>query len=49
MTEVVTRQVVANEEHVNRDPITGTLDAHLLGTGLARHLAALPKRLLEWQ
>jgi hypothetical protein len=33
MTEVVTKKVVANEEDLNRDPITGTPGAHPLGTG----------------
>ena len=33
MTEVVTRKVVANEEDLNRDPITGTPGAHPVGTG----------------
>ena len=33
MTEVITRKVVANEEDLNRDPITGTPGAHPLGTG----------------
>ena len=33
MTETITRKVVANEEDLNRDPITGTPGAHPLGTG----------------
>ena len=33
MTDVITRKVVANEEDLNRDPITGTPGAHPLGTG----------------
>jgi len=33
MTEVITRKVLANEEDLNRDPITGTPGAHPLGTG----------------
>ena len=33
MTEVITRKVVANEEDLNRDPISGTPGAHPLGTG----------------
>ncbi|MFY9317229.1 MAG: hypothetical protein WAO95_16940 [Burkholderiales bacterium] len=33
MTDVLTRKVVANEEDLNRDPITGTPGAHPLGTG----------------
>jgi hypothetical protein len=33
MTEVITRKVVANEEDLNRDPITGTPGTHPLGTG----------------
>ena len=33
MAEVITRKVVANEEDLNRDPISGTLGAHPLGTG----------------
>lgn len=33
MTEKITRKVVANEEDLNRDPITGTPGAHPLGTG----------------
>lgn len=33
MTEVMTKKVVANEEELNRDPITGTPGAHPLGTG----------------
>jgi hypothetical protein len=33
MAEVITRKVVANEEDLNRDPITGTPGAHPLGTG----------------
>jgi len=32
MTEVITKKVVANESDLNRDPITGTLGAHPLGT-----------------
>ena len=33
MTEIITRKVVANEEDLNRDPISGTPGAHPLGTG----------------
>jgi hypothetical protein len=33
MTEIVTRKVVANEEDLNRDPLSGTPGAHPLGTG----------------
>lgn len=33
MTEVITRKVVANEDDLNRDAITGTPGAHPLGTG----------------
>jgi hypothetical protein len=33
MTEVITKKVVANEEDLNRDPISGTPGAHPLGTG----------------
>lgn len=33
MTEVITRKVVANEEDLNRDPISGAPGAHPLGTG----------------
>jgi len=33
MSELITRRVVANEEDLNRDPITGTPGAHPLGTG----------------
>ena len=33
MTDVMTKKVVANEEDLNRDPITGTPGAHPLGTG----------------
>ena len=33
MTEVLTRIVVANEEDLNRDPISGAPGAHPLGTG----------------
>ena len=33
MAAVITRKVVANEEELNRDPITGTPGAHPLGTG----------------
>ena len=33
MTETIVRRVVANEEDLNRDPITGTPGAHPLGTG----------------
>ena len=33
MTQVATRIVVANEQELNRDPITGTPGAHPLGTG----------------
>lgn len=33
MTEVKTRKVVANEEYLNRDPISGTPGAHPLSTG----------------
>jgi len=32
MTEVVTKKVVANEDELNRDPLTGTPGAHPLGT-----------------
>ena len=34
MTEILTRKVVANEEELNRDPITGTPGAHPVGTGV---------------
>jgi hypothetical protein len=33
MTQIITKTVVANEEDLNRDPITGTPGAHPLGTG----------------
>ena len=33
MIEPVTRKVVANEEELNRDPLTGAPGAHPLGTG----------------
>ena len=33
MMEIGTRKVVANEEDLNRDPLTGTPGAHPLGTG----------------
>ena len=33
MTEANTRKVVANEEDLNRDPLSGTPGAHPLGTG----------------
>ncbi len=33
MTDVVTRKVIANEEDLNRDPLSGTPGAHPLGTG----------------
>ncbi len=33
MAEVNTRTIVANEDDLNRDPITGTPGAHPLGTG----------------
>jgi len=33
MTDVITRKVVANEQDLNRDPISGTPGAHPLGTG----------------
>jgi hypothetical protein len=32
MTEVITKKVVANEDDLNRDPLTGTPGAHPLGT-----------------
>jgi len=34
MTEIITKKVVANEEDLNRDPISGTPGAHPLGTGV---------------
>lgn len=33
MTNVMTRKVVANEDALNRDPLTGTNGAHPMGTG----------------
>ena len=33
MTQILTKRVVANEEDLNRDPISGTPGAHPLGTG----------------
>jgi hypothetical protein len=33
MTEIFTRKVVANEEDLNRDPLSGTPGAHPVGTG----------------
>ena len=33
MTEVIIKKVVANEDDLNRDPISGTTGAHPLGTG----------------
>jgi len=33
MSEAVTRKVTANEDDLNRDPISGTPGAHPLGTG----------------
>ena len=33
MAEVITKKVVANEDDLNRDPISGTVGAHPLGTG----------------
>lgn len=33
MDQVITEKIVANEEDLNRDPLTGTPGAHPLGTG----------------
>jgi len=33
MTELIIKKTVANEEDLNRDPISGTPGAHPLGTG----------------
>ena len=33
MSALITRKIVANEDDLNRDPITGTPGAHPLGTG----------------
>jgi hypothetical protein len=44
MTEVITRKVVANEEDLNRDPITGTPGTHPLGTGGYGKIVARPFR-----
>jgi hypothetical protein len=33
MAEVISRKIVANEEDLNRDPLTGTPGAHPVGTG----------------
>ncbi len=33
MTEIITKKIVANEEELNRDPLSGTPGAHPLGTG----------------
>ncbi len=33
MTEVITRKIVANEDELNRDPISGATGAHPVGTG----------------
>jgi len=33
MAEIITKKIVANEEELNRDPISGTPGAHPLGTG----------------
>jgi hypothetical protein len=33
MTEVITKKVVANEDDLNRDPISGATGAHPVGTG----------------
>ena len=33
MTEIMTRKIIANEDDLNRDPLTGTPGAHPLGTG----------------
>lgn len=33
MTKIITRKVIANEEDLNRDPLSGTPGAHPLGTG----------------
>lgn len=33
MTDIMTKKTVANEEDVNRDPISGAIGAHPLGTG----------------
>lgn len=33
MPDVITRKVVANEDDLNRDPLSGTPGAHPLGTG----------------
>ena len=41
MSELITRRVVANEEDLNRDPITGTPGAHPLGTGAGAVVGAI--------
>ena len=41
MSELITRITVANEEDLNRDPITGTPGAHPLGTGAGAVVGAL--------
>lgn len=33
MAQIITKKVIANEEDLNRDPLTGTPGAHPLGTG----------------
>lgn len=33
MTDMITKKVTANEDDLNRDPISGALGAHPLGTG----------------
>ena len=32
-TQIITKKIVANEEELNRDPLTGTPGAHPVGTG----------------
>ena len=41
MSELITRKIVANEEDLNRDPITGTPGAHPLGTGVGAVVGGL--------
>lgn len=41
MSDEITRKVVANEQDLNRDPITGTPGAHPIGTGLGAAPGAL--------
>ena len=49
MAQIITKKVIANEEDLNRDPLTGTPGAHPLGTGAGAASGGVAGAAVAWQ